>query len=351
MTLRKEKCNFFKDTVEFLGYKLSKEGCHVPESRIEAISKVPTPKTITDVKAFLGLVNFYNRFVPQLSTIAEPLYRLLKKNIRWYWGEEQKSSFQSIKNKILSKQVLIPYDSEEAVILYCDASPIGIGGVLTHRIDGVDKPIAFCSRILSDSERNYSQIDREALGIVFCVHYFHQYLYGRDFIIKTDNKPLKSIFGPKKGIPEMAAQRLQRYAIFLSGYNFKIEFIKGDHNGGADAMSRLPLKFNDRINFDASDNFYVNLITDNVRSISFELIEQEIKNDKELKEIFGYVSSGHWLDSSKEISEELRPYYYRKNELSLEKGCIMWGHRVVIPRNFRKDLLDELHSRYSYGCG
>jgi len=114
---------------------------------------------------------------------------------------------------------------------------------------------------LSDSENNYSQIEKEALALIFSVKYFHQIVYGRKFILRTDHKPLVSIFGEKKGIPIMAAHRLQRYAVFLSGYSYKIEFVKGADNGSADALSRLPLNKSDFINDRHCDHFYIDLIT------------------------------------------------------------------------------------------
>ncbi|XP_008182760.1 uncharacterized protein K02A2.6-like [Acyrthosiphon pisum] len=119
----------------------------------------------------------------------------------------------------------------------------------------------------------------------------------------------------------MAAHRLQRYAIFLSGYSFTIQFIKGVDNGNADALSRLPL-------------------------ISYLDICEEIKRDLVLKEVFFKVFTGKWPDNIKNISDELKPYYYRKNELAIEQGCLMWGHRLVIPTKFRKELLQELHSTH-----
>ena len=102
--------------------------------------------------------------------------------------------------------------------------------------DGAERPIAFASRSLSKSEKNYSQIDKEALGLIYGVHKFHSYIYGRKFTLITDHKPLTTILGPKKGIPAVAAARLQRWAVQLGAYNYDIEFRSTDNHGNADAL-------------------------------------------------------------------------------------------------------------------
>lgn len=347
LTVKKEKCKFFSNSVTFLGYRIDRQGLHIPKERVNAITDAPRPQNVSEVKAFLGLVNYYSKFVKNMSSKAGALYALLKKDTKFYWSTKQEIAFKAIKDSIVSNNVLIHYNTEWELIVACDASPIGIGAVLSHRLpDGSEKPIAFASRTLTACERKYAQIDKEALALVFAVKYFHQYVYGRKFVLKTDHKPLVSIFGEKKGIPIMAAHRLQRYAVFLSGYSYRIEFIKGLDNGNADALSRLPLNKSDKINDVECDKFYINMITTNVKSISDLDIIDEIKKEEILKEVFIRVFAGRWPNKIKEVSEELKPYFSRKNELAIEQGCLMWGHRLIIPTKFREQLISELHSTH-----
>jgi len=187
LTVRKEKCEYYKNKITFLGYSIDEKGLHIPTDRIKAISEVPTPKYIHELKAFFGLVNYYGKFVPNMSTVASPLYKLLRNNVKFIWGKDQRKGFDEIKKILLYNKVLIHYNTDLELILDCDASPVGGGAVLSHRFpDGKDKPIAFTSRTLTKSEQGYSQIDKEALALVYGVKYFHQFLYGRKFVLRTE---------------------------------------------------------------------------------------------------------------------------------------------------------------------
>ena len=133
--------------------------------------------------------------------------------------------------------MLTHYDPNLPVRLVCDASPYGLGSVLSHVMtDGTERPVAFASRSLAKSERNYAKIDKEALGIVWSVKKFHTYLFGRSFTLVTDHQPLTSIFSPNKGIPVTTAARLQRYALFLSGFNYQIEYKNTKRHTNAESV-------------------------------------------------------------------------------------------------------------------
>lgn len=209
LKVKKEKCAFFQDSVQYLGHVIDKFGLHTSQDRIKAIKKIPTPTNVTELKSFLGMVNFYGKFIPNASMIMQPLYRLLKKDVQWTWSTECKNSFEKVKNILMSSSVLAHYDPNLPVKLTVDASQYGLGAVISHIYDkNTERPIAFASRLLNSAELNYSQIEKEACAIIFGVQKFFQYLYGRKFLLYSDHKPLLSIFGPKKGIPVFAANRL-----------------------------------------------------------------------------------------------------------------------------------------------
>ncbi|KAG1927461.1 retrotransposable element [Pimephales promelas] len=152
-----------------------------------------------------------------------PVHKLLRKDEKWNWEGEQEAAFAQSKEMINSVQVLLHYDPQKDVILSCDASPYGLGAVLSHKMpDGSERPIGFMSRTLNQAERNYSQLDKEGSAIMFGLQRFHKYLYGRKFTIVTDHKPLLSLFNELKAVPQMSSPRIQRWAVTLRAYEYII---------------------------------------------------------------------------------------------------------------------------------
>ena len=141
-----------------------------------------------------------------------------------------------------SSEVLVQYDPSLSLKLDCDASAYGVGAVLSHTFpNGDERPVAYASRTLTQTERGYAQIEKEALSLIFGVKKFHQYLYGRKFLLVTDHKTLLTILGPKKELPTLAAARLQQWAVLLSAYQYDIEFRLTDRHSNADGFPRLPV--------------------------------------------------------------------------------------------------------------
>ncbi|CAH0559587.1 unnamed protein product [Brassicogethes aeneus] len=218
--------------------------------------------------------------------------------------------------------------------------------VLFHRIDGVDKPIACTSRTYMPNEEAYAIIDKEALALVFGLKKFQQYCQGVDIIIRVDHQPLVSIFGEKKGIPQRNRDRLQRYAIFIKGFSYKIEYIKSKHNTVADAFSRLPVKVN-TISNEYTRNDYLNFAETCLEwPLDCKKIAQETLKDPILKIVFENIEKG-WKKTN---NDELRPYYNKRDELHIENSCILWGFRVIIPKCLQNIILEELHVSHQGIC-
>ena len=154
--------------VEYLGHRISKEGLQPTDDKVRAVLEAPQPTNVSELKAFLGLVNYYRKFMQNLSTVLAPLYTLLKKNTPWRWQADQEQAFNKAKTLLKSPKLLVHYDRHKELILTCDTSPVGLGAVLAHRIeDGTEYPIAYASRTLTPAERKYAHIDKEALAIIF----------------------------------------------------------------------------------------------------------------------------------------------------------------------------------------
>ncbi|XP_056096372.1 uncharacterized protein K02A2.6-like [Rhinichthys klamathensis goyatoka] len=164
---RRDKCEFFKDTITYCGHKIYVNGLHKCHDKLRAVAEAPQPEDVSQLRSFLGFVNYYNRFLPNLATVLHPLNALLQAGKKWTWKKQCRQAFQEAKKLVMSDTVLTHYDPHKPLKLACDASPYGIGAVLSHVMgDGTERPIAFASRSLSATEKNYAQIDREALSLV-----------------------------------------------------------------------------------------------------------------------------------------------------------------------------------------
>ena len=227
--------------VVYLGHRINREGLHPMDDRAQAIIDMPPPVNLSKLRAFLGMINFYGKFLHNLSTVLAPLYKLLRKGIQWRWREREKKAFEAAKALLMSPNLLVHYDVNRELVLTCDASEYGLGAVLSHKMeDGSERPIRYASRTLTPAERNYAQVDKEALAIVYGVKHFHRYLFGRKFLICSDHKPLIYLLGEHRGISPTASARVQRWALTLSGYQYSIVHRPGDQMGNADGLSRLP---------------------------------------------------------------------------------------------------------------
>nr|XP_006813698.1 PREDICTED: uncharacterized protein K02A2.6-like [Saccoglossus kowalevskii] len=339
LKLKRDKCVFKKPSVTYLGHCIDATGIRPTEEKVAAIQKAPVPQNREELKSYLGLLNYYHRFLKNLSTVLAPLYQLGQQNTKWQWGKSQQEAFSKSKELLQSSQLLVHYDSGLKLTLDCDASPYGIGAVLSHRMpNGMEQPIAFASRTLAPAEKRYAQIEREGLAIVFGVTKFHKYLYGREFSIKTDHKPLLGLLKEDKAISQLASARIQRWALTLANYQYQLEYKPGSNMGNADGLSRLPIKEQPG-SVPVPEEVVLTLSTLDGSPVTAELVANWTARDPVLSHILKWVTQG-WPE---QVEEQLRPYFRRKQELSVQQGCILWGSRVIIPARAREAILEELH--------
>lgn len=207
--------------------------------------------------------------------------------------------------------------------------------------DGEERPIAFASRTLNSAEKNYAQVEKEALSLIFGVRKFHQYLYGRSFTLITDHKPLTTILGPKTGVPTLAAARMQRWALILSAYQYDIEYRRSADHANADAMSRLPLDSGSEGEAAEDEVYHFSYIDE--LPVGHQEIREATRKDPILARVMDYVLNG-WPGHMDD--KQIQPYFMRRDELSCEQGCVLWGLRVVIPPRYQERMLSELHQEH-----
>lgn len=332
--VNKQKCSFFSESIEYLGHIIEFNKIRKSPTKTEAVQKMPRPTNPDEVRRFLGLVTYYARFIPDFSTMTYPLRCLLRKEVRWLWTSKCENAFLQLKTELCSDRVLIPFDPSLPLNLTTDASPTGVAAILSHNVEGNERPIAYASRSLTQAEMNYSQLDREALAILFGVSHFYYYLFGKHFYLITDNQPLSRILHQNKVLPQMTSARLLRYAAFLSSFNYSVKFKKGDENKNVDCLSRSSIKelqtsTDQIIGNEVNEIYHEKIFHISSEEITFLTIKAETEKDQELTKIVKL------LQNKREDSE-----------FTLINGIIFRGERVYIPSSLRSKILAEIHDTH-----
>nr|CDJ86255.1 RNA-directed DNA polymerase (reverse transcriptase) and Integrase domain containing protein [Haemonchus contortus] len=348
--LRLEKCSLLRTEIRYLGFIIDDEVQRPDPTKIEAIQKMPIPEDVSQLRAFLGLVNFYGTFVRELHNLRAPLDALTKKDAAFAWSPECQSCFDRIKKTLKSDLLLAHYDPTLPLIVAADASNYGIGAVLSQRFpDGHEKAVYHASRALTPTQKKYSQIEKEALAIIFAVQKFHRFIHGRHFTLRTDHKPLISIFGTRKGVPVYTANRLQRWATTLLNYNFSIQYVKTSEFGQADALSRLiglqSPEPEDRAIASVDADLCAEVMDNCHRlPVSFSSVQAATTADHTLIQVIGYIRSGKWPKVNRE--SPFWPYYNRRESLSTIGSCLLTSNRLVIPKSLQRRVLQALHKAH-----
>ena len=346
LRLKKDKCVFLSPSVTYLGHVIDSQGLHPIQEKVQAVQEAPPPRNVGELKSFIGLLMYYSKLLLNLSTLLAPLYKLLKRHVSWRWTKKQNMAFKKSKELLLSSQVLVHFDPKLLIRLACDESDYGIGAVMSHVMpDGSEKPVWFFSRPLTKTVRKYSQIEKEELACVVGVTRFHSYLWDHHFVLKTDHKPLLTLFSENKQIPQQAANRIQCWAWKLASYEYSIEWSASGQHANDDALSRLllPEKPAEKT-VPVELVFMVEQLDD--APVTAKQVVSLTRRDPLMAKVYRYIQEG-WLSHSRDPA--LKPYWTRRLELSTPSGFIVWGSWVVIPPRVRESLLAELHSGHP-GC-
>lgn len=259
LKIQMDKSEFLHQEVEFLGYIICSEGVKPNNNKIEVIKKYPEPRTIKELRSFLGMLSYYRRFVKDFAKIAKPLTNLLrgegnpKSNKQINLTLEGKLCFEKMKNLLSSSDILIYPDFSKTFILTTDASDFAIGAVLSQGEIGRDKPIHFASRTLSRTEEKYSVPEKEMLAIFWALTTFRNYLYGAKMKILTDHQPLTFALSPKN-----TNAKLKRWKAYLEEHDYEIVYKPGRANVVADALSRIACSMTGtQHSADDSDDFFI----------------------------------------------------------------------------------------------
>lgn len=333
VVLNDEKCIYCVSSIKFLGHTLSGEGITTTNDKIESISMFRQPKTMEEVRSFLGLVTYVGKFIPDLATTTESLRNLTKKDVPFEWKQEHSQAFDQLKSQLTGPMVLGYYSVNDKTQLYADASPVGLGAVLVQFKDLEPRIISYASKSLSETEKRYCQTEKEALALVWAVERFHFYLFGRHFELITDHKPLEVIFSPKS----KPCARIERWVLRLQSYRYKIIHRAGKNNI-ADPLSRLVSFEPTNTSFDEANEEYVNTVM--TFSVPVAINLTEIKSLSELDETIVAVKTALYSNEWTEITKPFKPF---ETELCMVDHILLRNNKIVIPEKLRIRTLELAH--------
>ena len=331
LTVNPDKCEFRIPRITFMGHVLSEKGIGPTEEKVKAVSDAREPENASEVRSFLGLVNFCARFIPDLATTADPLRKLTRQNEAFQWGPEQKQAFQQLKEKLSKAETLVYFDKKAKTQVIADASPVGLGAILIQEQDGTKRVVAYASRSLTEVERRYSQTEKEALGLVWACERFHVYLYGIQFELLTDHKPLEVIYSSKS----KPSARIERWVLRLQPYHFTVKHLPGSENI-ADTLSRLT-QTEGEVERNVAEE-YIRFLAEQAspNAVPIQEVERESAHDVELSQLRECIKSSDWSSCP-------AAYKYVRYELAVLGKLVLRGTRIVMPQKLREQVLDLAH--------
>lgn len=329
--LNKEKCQFNTTKIKFLGHWFTKDGMMVDTEKTSAIMRLREPKNKKELQRLLGSVNYVSKFIKNASELTAPLRKLLTKDVSYQWEFEQRQAFEKIKQTLSSLPVLKIFDVNDDVTLSVDASSFAMGAVLLQK----DQPVMYASKALTETQKLYPQIEKEALAIKFGLFRFHDYVYGKKVTVESDHKPLESIW--KKSI-NRAPPRLKKLILECMPYSPDVIYKKGVDIPLADILSR---DVENKKEEDEKNSLEVHLVLD-MKLSWFQEIQRETQFDENLGKLKKIIMDG-WPDTPKKLDSELKKYFNIRDELSIVEGVVVKSEKIVIPDALQSKAMKVIH--------
>lgn len=350
LTLGRNKCEFGKSKIEFFGHVFSQDGVSPDPLKVQAIASAQDPANVQEVRSLLGLVTYCSRFIPNLATLSAPLRELTKDKVKWEWTPTHKKAMQEIRSSLTAESTNAYFDPEKSTKLIVDASPVGLGALLTQTDkEGKTSVIAYASRSLTPVEQRYSQTEREALSITWAVLHFHLYVYGSGFTVITDHRPLVSLFNNANSKPPT---RIERWILKLQEYDFCVFYEPGKTNP-ADYLSRHPLPTTQATSREEkAAEQHINYIAANAvpKTMTLQEIKDATKADDCLKACMEAIRSGSWEKIAKQsqnesFSSDFSSLKAVKDELTVNttSDLVLRNNRIVVPKALKERIVDIAH--------
>ena len=343
-TLNPEKCEFNRKSLTFLGHVIDADGIRADPAKTEAIRKMSPPASVPGLRRFLGMANQLGKFTPNLAEITQPLRELLSKSRAWTWGPAQSAAYKQVQDELTKPTVLALYDPAAPSKVSADASSYGLGAVLLQLVDGSWRPVSYASRSMTETERRYAQIEKEALATTWACEKFSDYLLGKHFQVETDHKPLVPLLGTKH--LDTLPPRILRFRLRLDRFDYDIRHVAGKELYTADTLSRAPMPDNsssDSANLQELAELCMTTAISHLpasrdRLEAYRKVQSE---DPQCQLAFQYCSEG-W-PNEQDVDPALRAFVDVRGELTVGEGLLMRGHRIVVPKVLQPETLKKLH--------
>lgn len=345
LTLNKAKCEFSKERLTFLGHVVDKNGISADPQKTSAILEMEKPKSLPELRRFMGMVNQLSKFSPNIAELSKPLRELLSTRKAWVWGPSQDEAFANVKLELTRPTVLALYDPEATTKICADASAYGLGAVLLQQhADTHWKPVAYASRSMSDTERRYSQIEKEALALAWACEKFSNYILGKTVHLETDHKPLVPLLS-RTNLDSLPA-RVLRFRLRLTRFAYTISHVPGKFLYTADTLSRAPVASTDdtQLQEETQTEFFASALISTLPASQDRLDEYRTaqQEDSTCRQLISFCKQG-WPDRP-QLQGHLSPYWQVRGELTLHEDLLLYGNRIVVPKSLQAMTLQKIHN-------
>ena len=341
LTLNAGKCEFSKSEIKFLGHVINKDGISPDPDKTNAVLAMPEPNTPTELRRFMGMVNQLGKFSSKISELSQPLRELLGNKQSWLWGPAQDDAFRTVKAELAKPTTLALYDQNAPTKIAADASAYGLGAVILQKHEDNWKPIAYASKSMTETERRYSQIEKEALALVWACEKFSDYVLGKKIQLETDHKPLVPLFG--KTNLDCLPPRILRFRLRLMRFNYSISHVPGKELYTADALSRAPITVKEVD--DHQTELFINAIVSSLPASADRLQEYRAAQqaDNHCQQLIDFCKRG-WPEYKRQLPGDLHKYWSVRGELTLHDDLLLCGRRIVVPQSLQAETLQKIHS-------
>ena len=338
ITFNLDKCQLGVEELEFYGDRFTNEGLKPTLDKVKAVKDSRCPETKEAVRSFLGMMGYLSKFVPRYTSITAPLRKLTQKDVRFQWGKDEQVAFEKLKESITSDKTMIFFNPNKAIVVRVEASyHDGLSAGLFQDIGKGLQPVHFISRNMTDTEKRYSQTEKDALAVRWAKNRFRMYLLGAPrFKIITGHKPLLSMFNK---VTAKLPPRIERWVMDMQDVDYELVYEPGkDEQDPLDFLSRHPLP----VSGTDSTEKVIKSVINSEHAVVLDHIREETQNDKQLKKLCDRIMKEDWEKHRKDA--DISQFYSIKDELYVADGLVFRLNQIIIPGKLRRTVIKAAHS-------